>query len=236
MRNGMAKFNWIETAIRGTAAGLGILGLAIGLSAAAPAAMAAGPAADTGIHAGDVMVGARFLAALPQVSSTVDNIGGSIALTNEYVPELYATYFFTPHIGVNAIAGMARFGATDKGSAAGDVSLGSVYLIPATITAQYHILPKGPFDPYVGAGGSYFMFFDAQPASSPVLNTKYDNAFGYAFEIGANYRIAHRWYANVDATKVMVHTVSNVDSTAGHVHANVSLDPWLVGVGVAYRF
>src|SRR5689334_18074998 len=98
------------------------------LAAAAPAAFAADHAYD-----GKWMLRARALGVVPEESSSL-NIGGHVNVDNSIVPELDATYFFTPNIAAEVIAAVTPHDVkTNTG-----VDAGSAWLLPPTITLQYH--------------------------------------------------------------------------------------------------
>ena len=102
--------------------------------------------------------------------------------------------------------------------------------------AQWHFLPKGPINPYVGAGINYTFFYDVKSGPSPVQSTHYSDAFGAALQLGADYHVTGRWYLNVDVKKLFLSTDVRLGTAVGPVKANVDINPWLVGVGVGYRF
>jgi len=193
--------------------------------------------ADQGFTAGSILVRARGLAVLPDVSSTVSApVNGHVSISNDYIPELDGSYFFTPNFAVEAIAGVTRHAVTDKGSVVGDTSLGNVHLLPPTVTAQWHFFPTGRINPYVGGGLNYTFFFDPTNGSQH-SGIKYDDGLGYALQAGVDVSLGGRWYANVDVKKIFLDTkvhleAANVIPTSADVH----IDPLLVGLGIGYRF
>ena len=64
------------------------------------------------------------------------------------------TYFIVDNIGLELIAATAQHNAQAIARVVGDVPLGSAWLLPPTLSLQYHILIEG-FKPYVGAGVNY---------------------------------------------------------------------------------
>jgi outer membrane protein len=190
--------------------------------------------ADDGKSAGDIMVRLRGLGVLPDVSSSVGVIGGHVGASNTAVPEIDGTYFFTDNIAVELIAATTQHTMTDDGSAIGHVNIGKVRLLPPTLTAQYHFMPKALFSPYVGAGLNYTFFFDSKPAGGTVTSAKYESGLGYALQAGVDYRINATWYVNFDVKKIFLNT--KVHLNGGTINASVDLDPWLVGLGVGYKF
>ena len=215
----------------------------LGMASATVAAFLAGISAaqagdaDPGFTSGSILVRARGLAVVPDVSSSVSApVNGHVSISDDYIPEVDGSYFFTPNFAVEAIAGTTRHAVTDKGSLVGDTSLGNVHLLPPTVTAQWHFFPTARINPYIGGGLNYTFFFDSTNGSQH-SSIKYDNGVGYALQAGVDVSLGGRWYANVDVKKLFLDTkvhleAANVIPTSADVH----IDPLLVGVGLGYRF
>ncbi|MBA4207904.1 MAG: OmpW family protein [Parvibaculum sp.] len=198
--------------------------------AMAAAVMTAAPAhADfTGKSAGDIMVRARALWVVPDEDATVSAIGGNVNVSNDVIPEIDFTYFVTDNIALELIAGTSRHDVSS--TVAG--SLGKVSLLPPTLTLQYHFMPKEKLSPYLGAGVNYTIFYKEDAPAGMTID--YDNSFGWALQAGVDYAVADRWYVNFDVKKIFLST--DVSINGGAITADVDLDPWLIGVGIGYRF
>jgi outer membrane protein len=215
--------------------------LALGLVAAGYAAVTEAAYAEDGLGAGDWLFRVRGLAVVPDEKGHDDQLNGSIALGNSYVPEVDMTYFFTDYVSAELIAATTRHSVKDKGSAAGDLNLGHVWLLPPTLTAQVHPLGRSRFDPYLGAGVNYTIFYGSggtQDIGGQKAKVNYDNRFGYAFQAGVNYQIDDSWFLNLDVKKLYLSTSAHVvvEGTGEATRASVDIDPWLVAVGIGYRF
>jgi outer membrane protein len=202
----------------------GVLLAALALPAAAEEA-GQGPA-------GDFQVRLRGVAVLPDVSAKINvsgaGIGGKTDASNSFVPEADLTYFLTDNIGVEAIAAVTKH--TVHNSVAGTVS--SVWLLPPTITAQYHFDPNGPIRPYVGAGINYTVYYDPHSA---LANIGFKNQFGWVLQAGVDVPVGNGpYFLNFDVKKVFVGT--HIRASGGAVQASADLDPWLIGAGVGIRF
>jgi outer membrane protein len=197
---------------------------------------AGGPAeAEDGARAGTWLLRGRALGVLPDESSTISAIGGRADAENTIVPELDLTYFATDSIAVELIAAVTKHDVEAHGTMLGTVPLGSAWLLPPTLTVQYHVPGAGGVSPYLGAGVNYTHFFDADPpAAGAVRSISYDDSFGPALQAGVDVWVNDRWAINLDVKKVWLNT--DVSINGGAIEADVDLDPWLVGVGVAYRF
>lgn len=197
--------------------------------------------AEEGLGAGDFLVRGRLLAVVPQESGHDDQLHGEISLGNAVVPEVDFTYYFTDYIAAELIAGTTRHSVKDKNSAAGSLDLGHIWLLPPTLTLQAHPLGRSRFDPYVGAGINYTIFYGqggTQDIGGQKAKVNYDNNFGYAFQVGFNYQIDDAWFFNLDVKKLYVSTSAHVivDGTGEATRARVDIDPWLIGLGLGYRF
>lgn len=159
-------------------------------------------------------------------------LGGSVTADDQIVPELDFTYFWTKNIASELILATTPHDMGVVNSAAGNLNLGDVWLLPPTLTMQYHFNPEGKIRPYAGAGINYTFFYNADPVD--VGRVTYDNGFGYALQTGLDYGIDEHWAINVDVKKVYLNVDANVAN--GTAIADVDLDPWIFGLGVAYRF
>jgi outer membrane protein len=186
--------------------------------------------------AGDINIRLRALGVFPDESGSVKTAGGAdtgldAKVGNAYVPEVDFSYFLTDNIALELIAATARHEVDAKGPGAA-VGLGSVWLLPPTLTVQYHFMPKSRFSPYVGAGLNYTIFYNEK--SGDVGSINYDNGFGYALQAGIDYAISGPWTLNLDVKKLWLNT--DVKVNGGALKADVDIDPWIVGIGVGYRF
>ena len=161
-------------------------------------------------------------------------IRGSVDASNAVVPEVDLSYFLTDNIAFELIAATTPHKMKDKGSTLGDVYLGTVWLLPPTLTAQYHFMPKSPVSPYVGAGVNYTVFYNADAPGTTVKSISYDNNFGWALQAGIDYNIAGRWFLNADVKKLFLSTKAHING--GTIIGDVDLDPWIFGLGLGYRF
>lgn len=203
--------------------------------AVAAALMVCAPFAASAKDAGDLLVRLRGIAVLPDESGTT-NIGGDVDIGNAYVPELDFSYFFTKNIAAELILATARHDVKVKNSAAGNVDLGSVYLLPPTLTLQYHFITDQKISPYIGAGINYTIFYGVDEPGGGVINdVDYDNEFGWVLQAGVDFAINDRWSFNLDAKKLFL--PANVKVNGGAVKSrNADIDPWIVGFGFGYRF
>lgn len=175
------------------------------------------------------MVRARGLLVAPNEHANV-SIGGDVTIDNSFVPEVDVSYFFAKNFAVELIAAVAPHDVEHTFG----VDLGSAWLLPPTLTLQYHFDPDGAaIQPYVGVGINYTTFFGVdEPAG---LNISYDDSFGLALQAGLNIPFGKGWSANIDVKYIDINT--DVTITGGvNATADVDIDPFIVGMGVGYRY
>ena len=179
----------------------------------------------------------RWLVVSPDDSSSaISTIGGTASVDTDIVPELDVSYFFTDNIAVELIAAVSRHRVRANGTAVGNVSLGEVSLLPPTLTLQWHFLPHGFIEPYVGAGINYTYFYGVN-SGAVAQHIKYDNSFGGVLQAGVNFNFAPQWHVNLDVKKVYLDTDVTVQlANSAVIKTSVDLDPWIIGVGIGYRF
>lgn len=193
----------------------------------------------------------RALGVLPDGGSSSVSVAGVPALSSpnsglkigdSVVPELDISYYFTPNIAAELILGVTRHKISGTGALDG-LNIGKTTLLPPILTLQYHFTNFGAFQPYIGAGVNYTVFFNNSasnqltPAGLAVTNLHVSNQWGGAVQFGFDYMIDRHWGLNVDVKKLWLQpnysaTVNGVIPVSGTAH----IDPWLVGGGVTYRF
>lgn len=159
----------------------------------------------------------------------VENTTLDTDVDNAFTPEVDLTYFFTPNIAAELIAATAQHSID-----AGSNDIGDTWILPPTLTLQYHFTPDNKFSPYVGAGINYSIFY-GEDSGSGFTDLNVDNGFGLAAQAGFDYWINDNWGLNLDAKYIDLNVDVSVNN--GALQANdVDINPWIIGAGVSYRF
>ena len=171
----------------------------------------------------------RMIAILAKGEGNVSGTSLDTGVDNSYTPELDLTYYFTKNISAELIAATAKHSVSAGGSKVGDT-----WILPPTLTVQYHFTPDQAFSPYIGAGLNYSWFY-GEDASSSFTKMGVDGGLGYAVQAGFDYWINKNWGINFDAKYIDLDVDVSVNN--GALHANdVELNPFVLGAGVSYRF
>ena len=194
------------------------------------------PKAAVAKEAGDWLIRARVIAVVPDEKSKITPIGGKAKLGNEVSGELDFTYFVTDHVAAELILATTKHSVAAAGTAIGDIDLGHVWLLPPTLTVQYHFNPKGRLSPYLGTGINLTLHHSVNPGPV-VADVNYDTSVGFALQGGFDYRISRRVSFNVDIKRIWLNSDVTIDAgPLGIVKANVDINPFIIGTGIGITF
>jgi len=190
------------------------LALACAMAAAVPAM------ADKG------ELGVRVRALYMSVDSgTSPNL--NVDVEDRWIPEIDFSYWFTDNLAAELVLTYPQKHDVSLGGA----PIGSVKHLPPTLMLQYHFMPKQIFQPYVGIGINYTKFSSVNLAGGAI--TMESSSTGLALQAGFDYKLNKAMYLNVDAKKVRIES----DLFAGGAKVTtLKIDPWLIGVGLGWRF
>ncbi|MFC7054253.1 OmpW family protein [Hansschlegelia quercus] len=179
------------------------------------------------------MIRVRAIGLLTDSSAKL-NIAGSAHVSYDVMPEIDFSYFFTPNLAVEVICCASHHKIRGRGAIDG-LKIGDAWVIPATVTAQYHFTGFGAFKPYVGVGVNYSIYFNED--SGPGLShLKLKNSVGPAAQVGFDYMFNEHWGVNFDVKKIYMQPKIRLTAGGADVRGKAKINPWVTGVGVTYRF
>lgn len=197
-----------------------LLGAAVVLAYAAPAAAAAG----------DVLVRVRAIDAISNEKG-IDGVA-DLKIDNAITPEVDVTYMATNNIGFELIAATTRHTVGVTGA-----DLAHASLLPPTLTVQYHLNPEGKVRPYVGAGVNYTIFYnekmtDVGKTALGVSKIDLHDNIGWAAQAGVDFDLTSNVFLNLDVKYIGLSTNAYVD---GVKLGKVDINPVIVGVGLGFK-
>jgi outer membrane protein len=162
-------------------------------------------------------------------SAPIGGAGASdrIHVSSKTIPELDVSYFFTPNIAAELILTYPQKHDVMLDGA----KIGSFKHLPPTLLAQYHFLPDATVQPYVGAGINYTLMSSVNLLGG-AGRLEHDSV-GLALQAGVDFKLDKNWSLNLDIKKI--HLRSDV-MISGARASSVKVDPYLMGVGIGYRF
>ena len=225
---------------------------------------------------GDILVRFRGISITPDDDShqvrvaglgTVQSLNGGessrVNVESAIVPELDITYMLTDYIGVEVIAGIANHdielqddglstlvGALVPGAGSeltDGFKIFDTWVLPPTVTLQYHFTPSSKIRPYAGVGVNYtaFLWDDAttrleQAVGGPVhVNTR--NGWTWALQAGVDIDWKDNWFFNIDVKYIDIDTEASLFLNGGplagtNLRVNTNVSPFVIGAGIGYRF
>ena len=207
------------------------------------------------------MGGARAVNISPTEDSslgkTVNNLlgapvmspGAELAVSDKVIPELDISYYITKNIAAELILALGTHHnvsiTEDTNSVVGNQNLGSVNLLPPTLTAQWHFNPDQLIDPYLGAGINYTLMLDrnAKESAGAINGNKIKidrDSWGYVLQGGVDVNLKNGWLLNADIKYVNIETNVQLKGAAtGNQWRKVDaldINPWVFGIGIGKRF
>jgi len=196
----------------------------IGLAVLVGTALGAAPSAQAAD--GPWMVRGRVLSFQADITNDPAVAGAKVEVDNTVFPEVDFTYFFTKNIAAELILTYPqKLDVTLEGT-----KIGSLKALPPTLTVQYHFMPDATFRPYVGVGVNVTLISSVDLPSGVDVDS---SSVGPALQVGADVKMADKWFLNFDLKKVYIKTDVTV---SGAKLTTLKIDPLLASVGVGYRF
>lgn len=173
-------------------------------------------------------------------SDELGDAGNTLELESGFGAEFDATLMFSDVFGVELSVGFSTHQLQIRGDEVGAVDAGRVSFVPLAAIAQYHLPIYGPWDPYVGLGVTWAAPFykeSADASDAGIEEIEFDGGPAIAAQIGVNYQMDNRWYANLD----LRYSGTSLDAqvrTDGENLPTVQLDvkPLTVSLGFGYKF
>lgn len=204
--------------------------------------------------AGDWLVRGRIINVNPDSSSTEVKVGGvsqtgyNVGVNDAWTLDIDITNMISDNFGVELLLDPStKHDIVGKNAISGLGTIGETTVLPPSLIAQYHFSPKSQFQPYVGLGLNYTMFFKSKSSSSlynalnGVTDLEIDNKMGWVAQAGADYDMGNGWFVNADVKYIGLKTTATFDvgtkgTTIGKASVDVDINPWVYGIGIGKRF
>lgn len=199
---------------------------------------------------GDLLIRAGFTNVSPNDGASNIFAGGadlgvSLTVGSDTQLGLNIAYFVTDNVNIEVVAATpfthdVNFSVSDALGTGN--RLGEVTHLPPSVTANYYFMDaSSAFQPYLGAGLNYTIFFDEEFTGANrragLTDLELDNSFGLTAQLGADYKINDKWHMNASVRWIDIDTEANfkVGSASGKV-ADIEIDPTVMTVSLGYTF
>jgi outer membrane protein len=196
-------------------------------------------------EAGDTFIRVRGIMVAPNEDSTGITPAfptEEVSVNNSVMPEVDITHMITDNVGLELIAATTKHSVSGKTGTTGGIGrLASTWVLPPTLTLQYHLAPESKVRPYVGAGVNWTLFYSENAsngleAAVGPTDVKLKSSFGWAAQAGLDIELNERMFLNLDIKYIDIDTKARLDTTAaGTQRVGVNLDPFVFGIGLGLK-
>jgi outer membrane protein len=214
--------------------------IALALVAASPLAVA--------YDAGSWLTRFGYAVVAPDASST-SALGDIVDVDDGSGAGISFTYMINPSLGVEVLGALPFTHDIQGTGALAGVAIGETSHLPPTVSLQWYPAMGGKWQPYVGAGLNYTIFFDESttPAFTTALagvvpgttrsDVSLDDSIGLALQLGVDYAVNDAWLINAAVWNIDIETTADVSANGARaVLVDVAIDPWVYMIGAGYRF
>ena len=155
-----------------------------------------------------------------------------LKIDGDVAPVISASWYATPNIAVELWGAADKFNHRVRADGAGKI--GTVDQQPIALSGQYHF---GTADqvmrPFVGLG-YYESNFSNETIGGDGAHVGLETAKGAIATAGVDFNINQTWFARADARYMK--GVAGVRVAGQGTGEELTIDPWVVGVGIGARF
>jgi outer membrane protein len=170
---------------------------------------------------------------------TAVTLSATYMITENWAFDILAATPFSHDITARVIA------SVDPGFSTNAFKIAETKHLPPTFSVQYHFLPDGRFQPFVGVGLNWTTFFDTEVdpglAAAGITGLDLDDSFGVAAQVGADWMINDNWLINLDLRWINIESDATLSGTAFAPDnavqiGTVAIDPFVYAINVGYSF
>jgi len=194
-------------------------------------------------EAGDMLIRAGLTTVAPNETSSNVMVGGEptglfLNVDNNTQLGLNFAYFITDNVNIEVLAATPF---THDMGIDGAGALGSTKHLPPTVTANYYFADgSSAFQPYVGVGLNYTIFFDEEFTSANeeagFSDLDADASFGLSAQVGFDYNIDKEWFVNGSVRYIDISTDATFKLGEADGSVTLDIDPMVYTLSVGYRF
>jgi outer membrane protein len=196
---------------------------------------------------GDILIkGGAALVSPNDASSDITPLAGSqgAKVDDNTQLGLTLTYMYSRRIGIELLAATPfEHNVDGSGAVIGGAKVGTIKHLPPTLTVNYYLAPPASkFQPYIGAGINYTIFFDEDADSefeaiAGATDVELDDSWGLAFHAGLDYQLNDNWAVNASYYYIDIDTdVTLKTAGVGTLKLDIDIDPNVFMLGLSYKF
>lgn len=156
----------------------------------------------------------------------------AITVSKKLIPEVDITYFLGKHVAAELILTYPQKHDVEVSG----TKIGTFRHLPPVLSLQYHFAPEAAVRPYVGVGANLTIISNVDLAVPGVGALDLEStSVGVAAQGGFDIKLGPKLFLNADLKWVSLGSDVMLAANDTKVSA-VKINPWLIGVGLGYRF
>lgn len=203
---------------------------------------------------GDMLLRVGLTTVSPDESSSNITLGGAdlgfgLSVDSNTQMGINLAYFLTDNINIELLAATPfTHDIQVNENPLGLTTLGETTHLPPTLSVNYFFADSGAaFQPYLGIGINYTIFFDEEftdvNEGLGFSDLDLDASLGYSVQAGVDYVVDTHWLVNasiryIDISTDASFTLNNEALAANNAPGEVSvdIDPYVYTLSIAYKF
>ncbi len=156
-------------------------------------------------------------------------------------------YMLTQNWGLELLAATPFEHTASTTDTLSGLDIADIKHLPPTLMAVYHFNHGSKFQPYIGAGINYTIFFDEDTTSEADAtfatlgltggDVELDDSWGLSAQVGFDYHLNDKWLVNASVRWIDIETEAEIKFDGGNkISADVDVDPFVYTVSVGYKF
>lgn len=194
-------------------------------------------------EAGDVLVRLGPALVAPDSSSDLAGVGDVVEVDDGVGFGISGTYFVTDMIGVELLGALPFEHNIEGTGVLAGIDAGSTEHLPPTLLVNFYPNVSDKFQPFVGLGYNYTMFFNEKtdPELDAALGSddlSLSDSHGIAYELGVDVPLSENMTFSATVWNIDIDTVARVEDAAGNRLAtiDVEIDPMVYMIGIGMKF
>ena len=173
-------------------------------------------------------------------NGSIDELGVDLKVGGAGMFTFDGTYMITDNFGIELLAALPFKHDIKIDDGTGSSKVATVKHLPPTLSAVYHFNTQGKFQPYVGAGVNWTIFFDE--SEKGVLDDldaslKLENSLGLAAVFGLDLMLTERMFLNGNIRYMDIDSDAKITipgATDTVIKTTAKIDPWVYTINIGW--
>ncbi len=173
-------------------------------------------------------------------NGSIDALGVDLVVDSASMLTFDGTYMFSDNFGLEVLAALPFKHDIKIDDGTDSAKVASVKHLPPTVSGVWHFNPQGTWQPYVGLGVNWTIFFDESEKGlldDLDASLKLKNSLGFAAVVGLDVMLTERMFINgniryMDIESDAKITIPGDPNTV--LETTARIDPWVYAINIGW--